>query len=80
TEKKADMEKAKQYFTDIIDPIIDRHFFVSFIMFGLNTRFYGGMKSKPENFYPFGEKYNAIQYQLINPKSEQFFLENFSTF
>ncbi|WP_407481585.1 S41 family peptidase [Elizabethkingia meningoseptica] len=79
-EKQADMEKAKQYFTDIIDPIMDRHFFVSFLMFGMDTRFYGGMKSKAENIYPFGDKFNYIQYQLVNPLAEQFQMENYSTF
>ncbi|OPB94945.1 peptidase S41 [Elizabethkingia meningoseptica] len=79
-EKQADMEKAKQYFTDIIDPIIDRHFYVSFLIFGMNTRFYGGMKSKQENIYPFGEKYNYIQYQLVDPLAEQFQMEAFATF
>ncbi|MEL5902882.1 S41 family peptidase [Elizabethkingia anophelis] len=67
-----DRKKAVQYFTDIIDPIIDRHF--GLIVYlpqskgSKNTKvfFRGGMKSKPANVYGFAPKYNYMATRLTD--------------
>ncbi|PUB26327.1 peptidase S41-like protein [Elizabethkingia sp. YR214] len=57
-----DRKKAIQYFTDIIDPIIDRHFTFSVFLpsskGSANTQvsFNGGMKTKKNNIYDFYDK------------------------
>ncbi|WP_223609375.1 S41 family peptidase [Chryseobacterium sp. OSA05B] len=67
---QADAEKARQYFTEIVDPIIDRHFNVKIKMpysnSGINITytFYGGMKTKGPNTYPFDNKYAYMKERL----------------
>lgn len=70
TELQADAEKARIYFTEIINPIIDRHFYVKvkvpFSNSGIaNTyTFYGGMNEKKANIYPFDTKYGYMKDRL----------------
>ncbi|MCL1639190.1 S41 family peptidase [Elizabethkingia sp. HX WHF] len=65
-----DKLKAAQYFTDIIDPIIDRHFNVKIAMPASNNNvistftFWGGMKTKGNNIYPFNAKYGYMKNRL----------------
>ncbi|HAY3540984.1 S41 family peptidase [Elizabethkingia anophelis] len=65
-----DRKKAVQYFTDIIDPIIDRHFEFAVLLplskGSDNTvvSFWGGMKSKSANIYSFSPKYNYMKTRL----------------
>jgi len=67
-----DRKKAIQYFTDIIDPIIDRHFTFSVLLPSSkgsdNTQvdFNGGMKTKRNNIYAFDNKKTYIQNKLEN--------------
>lgn len=62
-----DCEKAEEYFTDIIDPIIDRHFYVKISLPASHSyiktiTFYGGMKNKETIYtYPFEYKYAYMQ-------------------
>ncbi|HAY3551566.1 peptidase S41 [Elizabethkingia meningoseptica] len=67
-----DRKKAIQYFTDIIDPIIDRHFAFDVLLpvskSSNNTaeRFRGGMKSKRANIYNFDDKAGYMLNRLDN--------------
>lgn len=69
---QADAEKAKQYFTEIVDPIIDRHFSVKVKMpytnagISITYTFYGGMKTQGPNTYPFDNKYAYMKERLEN--------------
>ena len=71
-EVNEDFLKAKQYFEEIIDPIIDRHFNVQIALpatsNGVNftATFYGGMISEePANRYPFVMKYGYMRSRLV---------------
>lgn len=60
---------ANQYFVDIIDPIIDRHFYVKIMLPSSNVSsseniYIGGMKSKKLNVYDYSIKYNYMEYKL----------------
>lgn len=65
-----DKLKAVQYFTEIVDPIIDRHFNVKVAMPASNNSvissytFWGGMKTKGNNIYPFSAKYGYMKNRL----------------
>ncbi|NAW52138.1 peptidase S41 [Elizabethkingia argentiflava] len=64
-----DSKKAIQYFTEIIDPIIDRHFSVDILLNGSKTtyikkNFRGGMSEKPHNIYRFDKKYAYMKDRL----------------
>lgn len=65
-----DKLKAVQYFTEIVDPIIDRHFNVKVAMPASNNSvissytFWGGMKTKGHNIYPFSAKYGYMKNRL----------------
>ncbi|CAI8800070.1 S41 family peptidase [Chryseobacterium sp. IT-36CA2] len=67
---QADAEKARGYFTEIINPIIDRHFNVKISMpFStsgvVNTyTFLGGMKEKKSNYYSFDAKFAYMKDRL----------------
>ncbi|MFN1218747.1 S41 family peptidase [Chryseobacterium kwangjuense] len=69
-EYQADAEKARQYFTEIVDPIIDRHFNVKIKMpytkagISITYTFFGGMKTKGPNTYPFDSKYGYMKDRL----------------
>ena len=69
-----DCNKAIEYFTEIIDPIIDRHFYVKISLpvshsFIRNVYFHGGMKSKEKIYtYPFELKY---EYNLKQEYSDR---------
>ena len=65
-----DKLKAEQYFTDIIDPIIDRHFQLIVRMPASNNGvitsqvFSGGMKTKRNNIYDFNLKFEYMKDRL----------------
>jgi DNA-binding protein len=64
-------EKAIQYFTDIVDPIMDRHFsLLVFLPYSKskfnNIQFKGQMKSKPNNTYDFKVKTAYMMDKLGN--------------
>lgn len=65
-----DCNKAIEYFTEIIDPIIDRHFYVKISLpvshsFIRNVYFHGGMKSKEKIYtYPFELKYEYMRSKI----------------
>ena len=65
-----DCNKAIEYFTEIIDPIIDRHFYVKIALpvshsYFKSTIFYGGMKSKDKIYaYPFDLKYEYMKSKI----------------
>ncbi|PUB32949.1 peptidase S41-like protein [Elizabethkingia sp. YR214] len=65
-----DKLKAAQYFTDIVNPIIDQHFYVDIKLPASNNnvvstyRFSGGMKNKRNNIYPFSAKYGYMKDRL----------------
>ncbi|MDV3601533.1 peptidase S41, partial [Elizabethkingia anophelis] len=65
-----DKLKAVQYFTEIVDPIIDRHFNVKVAMPATNNSvittytFWGGMKTKGHNIYPFSSKFGYMKDRL----------------
>ncbi len=68
-----DFQKAAQYFKEIIDPIIDRHFFVNISFPGSNNgvsatvQFRGGMLTgKKSNIYPFQNKYGYMKSRVGN--------------
>ncbi|WP_288789474.1 S41 family peptidase [uncultured Elizabethkingia sp.] len=67
--------RAIEYFTDIIDPIIDRHFAVVVYMpiskFSNLTgkTFNGGMKTKENNIYRFNDKMKYMTGRIDNPVS-----------
>lgn len=70
-----DYQKAKQYFEEIIDPIIDQHFNVKIAFpitnsnVNLTSTFYGGMKTGvSNNTYPFSLKYGYMKHKL-NPQN-----------
>ncbi|SDI93895.1 S41 family peptidase [Chryseobacterium jejuense] len=69
-EFQADAEKARVYFTEIINPIIDRHFYVKikvpFSNSGITNTytFYGGMNEARSNTYPFDAKYGYMKDRL----------------
>ncbi|MBP2615539.1 S41 family peptidase [Chryseobacterium jejuense] len=69
-ELQADAEKAREYFTEIINPIIDRHFYVKikvpFSNSGISNTytFYGGMNETRANIYPFDAKYGYMKDRL----------------
>ncbi|MDR2228176.1 MAG: S41 family peptidase [Flavobacteriaceae bacterium] len=71
----ADRKKAIEYFTNIIDPIIDRHFGMIVSMpesklSGLKGEvFSGGMKTKGNNVYNFNNKMNYMTSKIENPTS-----------
>ncbi|WP_264433504.1 S41 family peptidase [Flavobacterium agricola] len=78
----ADYLQAKEYFTEIIDPIIDRHFNV-LIYFPITNKniitseyFYGGMTNTDvARNYPFAQKYAYMQNNLAtNSVKRQNFL------
>lgn len=68
-----DYLQAKGYFEEIIDPIIDRHFYVD-IQFPITnkgvimtSRFYGGMLSEDDtNTYPYTMKYRYMQNRVAS--------------
>lgn len=64
---------AVQYFTDIIDPIMDRHFQLRAALpassvngVRYNVTFSGGMKTKASNIYAFSSKYEYMKDRLVN--------------
>lgn len=65
-----DKLKAAQYFTEIVNPIIDQHFYVDINLPASNNsvvstyRFRGGMKNKRNNIYPFSAKYGYMKNRL----------------
>ena len=65
-----DRLKAIEYFTNIIDPIIDRHFQLTVIMPASNNGvitsqvFSGGMKTKRNNIYAFSSKFGYMKDRL----------------
>ena len=65
-----DCNKAIEYITEIIDPIIDRHFYVKISLpvshsFIRNVYFHGGMKSKEKIYtYPFELKYEYMRSKI----------------
>lgn len=65
-----DKLKAVQYFTEIVNPIIDQHFYVDINLPASNNsvvstyRFRGGMKNKRNNIYPFSAKYGYMKDRL----------------
>lgn len=69
-EMQAEADKAEQYFKEIIDPIIDQHFYVKITMKNTyNTErtstFYGGMKNETKNnTYDFDSKYGYMKDKL----------------
>lgn len=69
-ELQADAEKARVYFTEIVNPIIDRHFYVKvkvpFSNSGITNTytFYGGMNEARANIYPFDAKYGYMKDRL----------------
>lgn len=71
---------AKQYFTNIIDPIIDRHFVVDIKLGAYETfRFMGGMKSPINNQYDFNVKTTYMADKLgPDAKSESTVLNNYN--
>ncbi|MDV3926596.1 peptidase S41 [Elizabethkingia anophelis] len=81
-----DRNKAIQYFTDIIDPIIDRHFGFAVLLplsKGSNNtqvNFSGGMKSKPANIYSFSPKYNYMRTRLNDMVTQSFRVSTTSVF
>ncbi|PRB04938.1 peptidase S41 [Chryseobacterium sp. MYb7] len=70
TDMQADAEKAYGYFTEIINPIIDRHFNVKIRLpisssgIAPSYTFSGGMKEKKPNYYPFFSKYRYMKDKL----------------
>lgn len=66
----ADKIKAAEYFTEIINPIIDRHFVVAVKLPASNNgvvttyKFSGGMKNIPNNRYNFDSKYKYMKERL----------------
>lgn len=76
-----DRNKAIEYFTDIIDPIIDRHFqFAVLLPVAKNANntsvvFRGGMKTKGPNIYNFGLKMGYMQSRL-NILDTKFYFTN----
>ncbi|WP_166921856.1 S41 family peptidase [Flavobacterium poyangense] len=63
-----DARLANQYFTDIIDPIIDRHFTFSYCLpnrlagkYWLFFYYEGGMKTKNAFFYEFDDRFNYMK-------------------
>ncbi|KAF5279641.1 hypothetical protein FQR65_LT15336 [Abscondita terminalis] len=69
-----DMKKAIEYFTNIVDPILDRHFRVAILLpFSKNTdtkiTFKGGMKSTPANIYNFNLKSVYMRNKIENTVS-----------
>lgn len=73
-----DREKAIEYFKDIIDPIIDRHFVFSVLLplsktEGLTQEdFRGGMKSKPVNIYDFNLKTGYMAGRVDNRVAQRY--------
>lgn len=67
-----DRLKASQYFTDIINPIIDRHFYVKIQLPASNNgvvytnTYSGGMKNMPSTYYPFDDKRAYMKDRLEN--------------
>ena len=69
----ADRKKAIEYFTNIIDPIIDRHF--GMIVYMPESKlsslkgeiFRGGMKTKESNVYNFSDKMNYMTARIEKP-------------
>lgn len=65
-----DYKKAVQYFTEIINPILDMHFFLRVRLpltnkgVGNTKTFFGRMKEKKANFYDFNSKYNFMKEKL----------------
>jgi hypothetical protein len=68
-----DYLKAKQYFQEIIDPIIDKHFYVDIYLEKNNknsyefARYSGGMLSQESknNTYPFASKYGYMKDRVL---------------
>ncbi|CAM3678427.1 S41 family peptidase [Elizabethkingia occulta] len=81
-----DKLKAAQYFTDIIDPIIDRHFQLTVRIPASNNGvitsqvFSGGMKTKRNNIYAFNSKYGYMKDRLNNTLTQTYTLADGSTF
>jgi hypothetical protein len=81
-----DKLKAAQYFTDIIDPIIDRHFQLTVRMPASNNGvitsqvFSGGMKTKRNNIYAFNSKYGYMKDRLNNALTQSYTLSDGSSF
>ncbi|MEG0890121.1 MAG: S41 family peptidase [Bacteroides sp.] len=65
-----DCNKAIEYFTEIVDPIIDRHFYVKISLpvsqsYTRSVYFYGGMKNKKTIYtYPFVAKYEYMKAKI----------------
>ena len=76
-----DRNKAIQYFKNIVNPIIDRHFFVKINMPFDNvgrliaTPFYGGMNNKEANGYDFETKLSYIKNWLTKDVTSQTYKE-----
>lgn len=70
TDMQADAEKAYGYFREIVNPIIDRHFWVKIALplsssgIAPSYKFSGGMKEKKPNYYPFVSKYRYMKDKL----------------
>ncbi|MCL1666199.1 S41 family peptidase [Elizabethkingia ursingii] len=81
-----DRKKAIQYFTDIIDPIIDRHFGFAVLLplskgsGNTQVNFSGGMKSKPANVYGFAPKYNYMRTRLTDVVTQSIRVSTTSVF
>ncbi|MCT3816629.1 peptidase S41 [Elizabethkingia anophelis] len=81
-----DRLKAVQYFTEIVDPIIDRHFQLTVRMPASNNGvitsqvFSGGMKTKRNNIYAFNSKYGYMKDRLNNTLTQSYTLSDGSSF
>lgn len=77
SELQADCDKAEEYFKDIIDPIIDRHFRVVINLpisrfYRKELTFYGGMKNEtPTYIYSFQHKYKSMTHK-VDPETAVF--------
>lgn len=75
---QTDAEKASGYFTEIINPIIDRHFNVKIRLPISNSgvvniyTFSGGMKEKKSNFYPFNARFEYMKGRLNDVESRTY--------
>lgn len=75
-QREEDSQKAKQYFKDIVDPILDRHFVVRVLfpqtatpLLSDTLSFYGGMKSGVRQnriLYDYETKYSYMKDKLVD--------------
>lgn len=74
----ADRKKAIEYFTNIIDPIIDGHFVFSVLLplskseGKTQENFRGGMKNKPVNIYNFNSKLGYMFNRVDNRVAQRY--------